>query len=269
MTGEKSSIDRILKALDVYVARAEDHAPILLVGNDRAKAWRREYALAPAGDLVEQVLKHDALAPPVAVPDTSSTEEVAPSDRAAIVAAAPVNEPALKWFTDMKVVDHEGRTQRLYSDLIRGKTVVVSCFFSTCTGICPPMNSNLLEIQTAFRDRMGEDLYFVSITVDPETDTPERLGTFAEGLKAAPGWSFVTGTKEQVGNALYKFGLYTDVKENHKGLFLIGNDRTGLWEKAMGLGQADDLIAIVDRVLHDEEDPSDAGPTMPPVRRLP
>ncbi len=260
LTGESSTIDEILREFGVAVARPEDHAPILLVGNESSGVWRREYALAPAGDLVEKVLevrsspvsKGPVSKGPVSKSPVSKSPVAEAGDSGeAGVTSRPVNESAHGWFTDLPIVDQHGQTHRLYTDLIRGRTVVVSCFFSTCTGICPVMHRNLLEIASAFEGDLGKDLFFLLVSVDPETDTPERLATFANGLGVDAGWSFLTGTPEQVNPVLHKFGLTTVDKESHKGIFLVGNDRTGLWEKALGLGKSEDLIPIVDRVLHD------------------
>ena len=240
VTGDKAAIDTVLEHFGVAVGRPEEHAPILLIGDRVTGTWRREYALAPAKDL-HRVLSDRVVARHAAV------VEAAPR----VADARPENPSAHGYFGDLPIVDQRGDTQRLYTDLIRGRTVVVSCFFSTCTGICPPMHRNLLEIGATFEEEVGKELFFLLVTVDPETDTVPTLSTFAEGLGVDAGWHLLTGSKDQVEAVLGKFGLTTPAKENHKGVFLIGNDRTGLWEKAFGLGQADELIPIVERVLRD------------------
>jgi cytochrome oxidase Cu insertion factor (SCO1/SenC/PrrC family) len=95
------------------------------------------------------------------------------------VQSAPPNAAqtaAQKYFTDVELVDQDGRRVRLYSDLLKGKTVVINAFFATCKGVCPPMSGNLRHVQQAFRERVGKDLYIISITVDPETDTHRAQG---------------------------------------------------------------------------------------------
>ena len=100
-------------------------------------------------------------------------------------------------------------------------------------------------------ERLGKDVFLVSITVDPENDTPEKLKAYAEKFHARPGWSFLTGTKENVDQALYKLGQYVQDKNSHKTIVIIGNESTGLWKKAFGLAQAEDLIKLVDEVMND------------------
>ena len=170
-------------------------------------------------------------------------------------AAAPKQEKstpaAEQYFTDLELLDQDGKKVRLYTDLLKGKTVVVNTFFATCPTVCPPLTANLKKVQDHFGDRVGKDLFFVSITVDPETDTPEKLRAFAQKFQTKSGWSFVTGKKENVDRALYKFGQYVKEKNDHGTVLLIGNVPTELWKKAYGLAPRTDLIKIITEVLDD------------------
>ena len=140
---------------------------------------------------------------------------------------------------------------RFYSDVLKNKVVVINSFFTTCTSVCPPMNRNLERLQEALGDRLGKDAFFVSISVDPETDTPPRLKEYARRFHARPGWTFLTGKKENVDWALYKLGQYVETKDDHSTIIIIGNEPKGLWKKALGLAKADELMKIVDDVLND------------------
>lgn len=155
------------------------------------------------------------------------------------------------YFTDVELVDQNGKPMKLYTDLLQGKTVVINTFYTRCTSVCPIMNMTFAKIQEAFADRLGKDLFMVSITVDPEYDTPPRLREYASHFKARAGWMFLTGSKENVESALYKFGHKVEAKEDHKAILLIGNEPRGLWKKAFGLASADDIIPIVRGVLND------------------
>ena len=84
--------------------------------------------------------------------------------------------------------------------------MIANAFFTTCTGVCPPMNRNLEMVQNALGDRLGRDVFIVSITVDPVTDTPDASERYAQRFHAKPGWTFLTGQKENVERALYKLG---------------------------------------------------------------
>ena len=167
---------------------------------------------------------------------------------------------ASKWFTDVELLDQDGKKVRFYSDVLKGKTVVVNAFFTTCTSVCPPMNRNMEKIQEALGDRVGRDVFLVSVSVDPATDTPPRLKEYAQKFHARPGWTFLTGKKENVDWALYKLGQYVQNKDDHKTVLIIGNERTGLWKKAFGLARVDELIAVVNSVADDKGEPTAGAP---------
>jgi protein SCO1/2 len=160
--------------------------------------------------------------------------------------------PAHKYFTDVVLLNQNGERMRLYSDLLQGKVVIIDSFFATCQGSCLPMNRNLERVQEALGDRIGKDVYIISISVDPTVDTPASLKEYAKKLHARPGWYFLTGDKQNVDLALHKLGQYVDDKQDHLNIFIIGNERTGLWKKAFGLARSDELVKVVESVLNDQ-----------------
>lgn len=169
-----------------------------------------------------------------------------------LVFAVSLNaSPARNYFTDVVLTDQDGKPVRLYSDVLQGKTVVVESFFSSCTGTCPLMAATFAKIQTAVGDRLGKDVFLVSITVDSENDTPAKLKEYAGRMKARPGWLFLTGKKENVAQALHKLGLGVEARENHKNLFIVGNEPKGLWKKVFGLGKPEEIVGIVQDVIND------------------
>ena len=177
-----------------------------------------------------------------------------PRSRAAQQPSAPAAEQnaAQKYFTDIVLVNQDGEKMRLYSDLLKGKVVIIDFFFATCQGSCLPMNRNLQKVQEALGDRVGKDVHIISISVDPSVDTPARLKEYAKKLNARPGWYFLTGDKANVDFALRKLGQYVENKQDHTNIFIIGNERTGLWKKAFGLARSDELIKVVESVLNDQ-----------------
>ena len=159
---------------------------------------------------------------------------------------------AQKYFTNVVLVNQNGEKMRFYDDLLRGKVVIINSFFATCTGSCLPLTRNLEKLQQGLGARMGKEVNIISISVDPEVDTPASLKAYAKKLNAGPGWYFLTGTRESVDFALKKIGHFVDNKESHLNIFVIGNERTGLWKKAFGLAKSDELMKVVDSVLVDE-----------------
>lgn len=165
---------------------------------------------------------------------------------------AAEQSPNHKYFTDVQLINQNGESMRLYSDLLRGKVVIINSFFATCPGACLPLSRNLQKIQQALGLQVGKDVHIISISVDPVLDTPARLKEYAKKLQAGPGWYFLTGEKHNVDFALKKIGHFVESKESHLNIFIVGNERTGLWKKAFGLANSDELVKVVESVLNDK-----------------
>ncbi|HKR15555.1 MAG TPA: SCO family protein [Pyrinomonadaceae bacterium] len=176
----------------------------------------------------------------------------APHDHTHMTKTSAEPSAAEKYFTDVELTNQDGKKVRFYSDVLKGKTVIVNAFFTSCTSVCPPMNRQMEKIQEALGDRVGKDVYLVSITVDPEVDTPARMKEYAQKFHAGPGWVFLTGKKENLDWALYKLGQYVEKKDDHKTIFIIGNETTGLWKKAFGLANTAELVKVVESVVNDK-----------------
>lgn len=166
-------------------------------------------------------------------------------------ASARVRSAAEKYFSDVELINQDGQKVRFYSNVLKDKVVVINTFFTTCTGVCPPINRNLEKVQEALGERLGKDAFLVSMSVDPEIDTPSRLKEYSRRFHARPGWIFLTGKKENVDWALYKLGQYVETKDGHTNIIIIGNEPKGLWKKAFGLAKADELIKMVEDVIND------------------
>lgn len=176
----------------------------------------------------------------------------APHDHSHMSKNPEESSAAQKYFTDVELTNQDGKKVRFYSDILKGKTVVVNAFFTTCTSVCPPMNRNMEKVQEALGDRVGRDVFLVSMTIDPETDTPARMKEYAQKFHAGPGWIFLTGKKENLDWALYKLGQYVEQKDDHKTIFIIGNEPTGLWKKAFGMANVAELVQVVESVVNDK-----------------
>ena len=77
------------------------------------------------------------------------------------------------------------------------------------------------------------------------------MKAYSKKLNAKPGWYFLTGDKESIDIILKKLGQFVDDKNDHLNIFLIGNDRTGLWKKAFGLAKSEELMKVVESVVND------------------
>jgi cytochrome oxidase Cu insertion factor (SCO1/SenC/PrrC family) len=262
LTGDKPNVDRLLKEMRVFTADKNDHSPFILLGDDAAGKWIRVHGLTSPQKLAQMIsdlhsaaqitpLRPSAPGSTVATVEGSSSrsDPMKSSD-----AALPPKQlsAAQRYFTDVELINQHGRKLRLHSDLLKGKVVVINSFFSTCKGSCPVMLSSFARIQKQFADRLGKDLYLISITVDPTTDTSDKLMAYAEQWNAKDGWHFLTGEKSNVETALQKLGQYVENKESHSNIFIIGNEATGLWKKARGLSQAEEIFPLIEEVLNDK-----------------
>jgi protein SCO1/2 len=138
------------------------------------------------------------------------------------------------YFPNVPLVDQNGRTVHLYDDLLKGKTVVVNLIYTECQDSCPLETARLLQIQKMLGDRVGKDVFFYSVSIDPEHDTPAVLKAYAEKFHAGPGWLFLTGKKADIDLVAHKLGLYYDPglnRDGHTVELMIGNEPTGQWTR--------------------------------------
>jgi protein SCO1 len=159
---------------------------------------------------------------------------------------------AQRYFTDTVLMNQNGENVRFYSDLLKNRIVVINTFFTECVSVCPLLNRNMQAIQDWLGERLNRDVLLLSISVDPATDTPPRIKEYAQRFHAKPGWVFLTGKKENVDLVLQKLGQKVEARDDHSTIFIIGNDRTHLWKKAMGAAKSDQLIPIVESVVNDK-----------------
>ncbi|HVR41456.1 MAG TPA: SCO family protein [Thermoanaerobaculia bacterium] len=215
LTGEKSDVDKALKSLGVFTADRRDHSPMVLVG--KGDDWQLVNGYASASKIAELL--------------------------------ADANDPTGHYFKGITLTDQDGRRVDLYKDLMRGHTVVINSFFADCHGSCPVMASTFAKLQKQIGER--NDVTLISISVDPEHDTPPRLKEYAKQMGARAGWTFLTGSREEVDRALAKIGQPAKTREDHMNVFIVGNVRTGLWKKVFGLAKPEDVVEAVMGVIND------------------
>jgi len=146
--------------------------------------------------------------------------------------------------SDVIVQDQNGKTLNFYTDLVKGKVVAVNFIFTTCTAICPPLTATFRRVQQQLAEQKVA-AQLISISVDPTTDTPERLQEFAAKFKTEPGWTFVTGTTSDIDSILKQFGVGITNKNDHTPMVLIGNDEAGYWTRTYGLSSPTSLVKLI------------------------
>ncbi len=217
--GRKAELDMLLKALQVYTPEKTDHAQSVLVVDGDSLEGRTSRRLAALDEL--EAMVGDALRV----------------------------RGGLKYFTDTVLIDQNGQRFRFYSDLVKGKVVIINAFFTACKGSCPVMSGSLAKLQEHLGDRLGKEIVILSMTVDPAVDNLEELARYAKRCGARAGWHFLTGTKEDLARVERKLGQYAENREAHASIMIVGNESSGLWIKHKDPADADGLYHKVEEAL--------------------
>jgi mono/diheme cytochrome c family protein len=123
--------------------------------------------------------------------------------------------------------------------------VVISFIFTSCKDICPMTTARLAQVEEKLGDSVGRDIFIYSISVDPETDTPERMKKYAEAFHAGPGWSFLTGKLADIRAINGKLGERMQSLTEHRNEIVLGNDATGEWTRDNVFGDLERLLAAI------------------------
>lgn len=158
------------------------------------------------------------------------------------------SSPGAARYTNAVLRTQDNKEVRFYDDLIRGKQVVVNFMYAECHGSCPLVTQTLKKTYREFKDRMGKDLFFYSITTKPEEDTPASLKHYAEMRNAdLPGWYFLTGDPFDI--KTIRFRLFNmdhpgfDVDLNmHTGWLRILNDARNYWGMAQAFATQKNIL---------------------------
>ena len=164
---------------------------------------------------------------------------------------AAAEEKARKYFTDLEVIDQNGRKLRFYSDVLKGRVVLINFIFTNCPDACPMMTHKLMQVRSMMVPAIKDDVWFISVSVDPDRDTPEAMKAFAEKQgEDESRWLFLTGDKRNLEFIVKRLGQYTQEVEAHSTLMLAGNDRTRHWTRVMPMvppeGVAQQLRALAE-----------------------
>jgi protein SCO1/2 len=136
------------------------------------------------------------------------------------------------YFPNVKLKTQDGATVRFYDDLLKGKAVAINLVYTSCSNVCPLETAKLVQVQKLFGERMGRDIFFYSIAIDP-WDTPSELKKYASKFGVGPGWLFLSGNEEDIKLIARKLGLARagdlDSKDGHSPTLMVGNVSTGQW----------------------------------------
>lgn len=156
-----------------------------------------------------------------------------------LVASQPISaDDSNTRLPNIELVTQDGKTVHFYDDLVKGKIVAIDFIYTTCQYACPLETARMAQVQKKLGNRVGNDIFFYSISIDPEHDTPATLRAYMEKYRIGPGWIFLTGKKKDIDFLQKKLGVYSDPSINadgHLPHLLIGNDATNTWIRANAL----------------------------------
>ena len=182
-----------------------------------------------------------------------------PNERHAAPAAAPGaptvvgNRWGPEYFPNFELTTQDGVKVRFYDDLLKGKSVALNVFYTSCKDECPLETATLAQLQRLIGARAGKDIFFYSISIDPETDTPAVMKAYAEKFDGGPGWLFLTGNAKEIRVIARKLGLTRsrdrDTRDGHSPILMIGNEPTGQWMRNSAVDNPTFLAATLHTFL--------------------
>lgn len=173
--------------------------------------------------------------------------------RPEVPAAAPSHPWGAGYFPNVRLITHEGRAVRFYDDLLKGKAVVINLVYTHCEDACPLETARLEQVQRLLGGRVGKDLHFYSISIDPKRDTPAVLKAYAEKFRAGPGWLFLTGDESDIRLLAKRLGLSSRTddadRDGHLPSLMVGVEPSGQWMRLAALDNPRFLAGKIDAFL--------------------
>jgi protein SCO1 len=157
---------------------------------------------------------------------------------------------------DVELVNQSGERVRFNSDVIKGRVAVITSFLTNCSSFCPITQEKLAQLAKVLGDKMGRDVVFISVSVDPENDTPAQMKAWGEKFHVGKGWSLLSGSKQDMEILLKSLGLYVAIPQRHQSALIIGNQKSG-WSRVSSWSTAEKLARIVDE--HEGAKPGSAS----------
>ena len=163
----------------------------------------------------------------------------------AVATAEAQSRRGPEFLPNRPVVNQNGEQLKFYDDLIKDKIVIVMFIYTSCTDICPLTTARMTLIEDKLGPLIGKDFFIVSMTVDPEVDTPEKLKAYSKSFATGPGWTFVTGKPEDIRAINHRLGERSKVLSEHRNEIVLGNDVTGEWQRDNVMGDLDRVVRTI------------------------
>jgi protein SCO1/2 len=142
---------------------------------------------------------------------------------------------------NVTLMNQDGEAVRLRSLTDSGKPVIIDFIFTTCTTICPVLSAGLANLRAELGEKASR-VQIISITIDPGHDRPERLKEYGSRFNAGPGWTFLTGNRDDIGRVLQAFDAFIVDKMSHEPLYFLRGPNSDQWVRIRGLAGMGDLL---------------------------
>ncbi len=142
---------------------------------------------------------------------------------------------------NVQMIRQDGKKVQFLDEINDGRIVVVSFIYTSCSAICPMTSQTIYRLQGKLGAEI-EKVHLVSISIDPEHDTPKQLAAYAEKVHAGKFWQHYTGTEEASIAVQKAMSVYRGDKMNHAPVTLIKGGKGDRWIRLDGFVTADDLL---------------------------
>ncbi len=176
---------------------------------------------------------------------TAAADETVPADAAS---AAVVESHARYQVPEVQLLRADGVRVALPHELDDGRPVLLNFIFTSCSSICPLASQTFEAVQRRLGPRAAS-VHLVSISIDPEQDTPQRLRAYARKFHAGPGWQHYTGTLQASLATQRAFDAFRGDKMSHTPLTLLRAAPGEPWLRLEGFVTADELLQHVQALL--------------------
>lgn len=148
---------------------------------------------------------------------------------------------------DVALINQDGKKIRLKTVLASGKPVIVDFIYGTCTTICPVLSACFVNLQHKLGADSGK-VHLISISIDPENDSPKVMKEYLKRYRAKPGWDFLTGSRKDIDAVMRALDAYIPNKMSHYALTLIHPQQGGAWIRINGIMSSSEFMAEVRKV---------------------
>jgi len=160
----------------------------------------------------------------------------------------PASSPTVN-LLNAELLDQNGTQVRFASDIVGDRIVALNFIYTDCSTTCPIVSAIFSKLQSQLGNKLQQDVRLVSLSINPSTDTPEKLKAYAEHFHAQPEWRWLTGEKDQVDDLLKGLGVFNTDYTSHAPVILVGDPVSGEWTRFNGLTSPETIAARIDKLL--------------------